>query len=71
MLKQEAEDNINKVLEWFDEEHSRYPAVGSNSIVVAQKLGVMPSEVNIANRRIALGLRTLKTIKKKPLKDNV
>jgi hypothetical protein len=63
-LPVETEANIEKVLEWFEEDHSRYPAVGSQAIVVSHELNVLPGEVTLANRRVALGLKTLKTIKK-------
>lgn len=69
MLTEQTESNIEKVLEWFDEDHSRYPAAGAGAIAVSQLLGVSPGEVNIANRRVALDLRLLKV--KKPAKPPI
>jgi hypothetical protein len=65
MLTPETEANIEKVLEWYNEDHSRYPCNGSNAVVLAQELSIIPSEVNIATRRIALGLVSLSKPKTK------
>jgi hypothetical protein len=60
------EENVLKVLDWLNEDHSRYPVVGQRALEAAKELGVTSAEVNVANRRIRFGLAKLITPKEKP-----
>lgn len=62
------ESNIAKVLQWLNEDHSRYPVVGQRAMEAATVLGVTSAEVNIANRRIRFGLEQLQIIPPRPIK---
>jgi hypothetical protein len=60
------EKNILRVLDWLNEDHSRYPIVGQRALDAATELKVSFAEVNVANRRIRFGISSLKTPKAKP-----
>ena len=69
-LSPDTEANISKVLDWYNEDITRYPCNGSKAVELANTLEIVPSEVNIATRRIALGLvqlakpKNIKLVKK-------
>jgi hypothetical protein len=59
------EENITKVLDWLNDDHSRYPVVGQRALDAAKELSVTFAEVNVANRRIRFGIASLEKPKSK------
>ena len=51
-----VEKNVIKVLNWLNEDITRYPILGQKALEAAKVLEVSFAEVNIANRRIKFGL---------------
>ena len=56
MLTAVNEENVQKVVEWLQRNPEDFPAIGVIAYRLASSLAVTAVEVNIANRRLVLGL---------------